>query len=350
MRVAVDEPGRDPCAAAAQRLQRARRAACRARRPPRRSRPPAMPTRAVADRAVGAPPRMRGDVHVGEQQVELRRSRHSMHAPSARQRRRDTRASTSSSRAMPAFAHDPAPAAHRRRAPGARQGRRSRHRARPPAPARRAPDRRRRAPRNRRARPPRSRRSAAPPPARRRAPRAATGLPDGRVRPSRSTLRRRTQCAATTRAGAARRTDEITVFESLPTPKRPPAPSTRRRETCRRRGPPRWSARAPPPRRSPRGPPPRDRSCASRARCTSAHPRRACVSSHSTGRMPAPRVALVDLARLLGGMDVDRPGAGEARRPGRSSSGVTARRLCGATPSTKPSRRGERAQPRRRGA
>ena len=99
---------------------------------------------------------------------------------------------------------------------------------------------------------------------------------------------------------------------------------------ARRRGWPRWSGTGRRPRRC--GEPSRLRpgSGASRGPGTSRGPTASWSSSHSTGRAPAPRDAVLDLADLLGDVDVDRrspasaasarsiglgaPRAGECRR------------------------------------
>ena len=57
-----------------------------------------------------------------------------------------------------------------------------------------------------------------------------------------------------------------------------------------------------------------------------------------------PGEAVLDLLHLLGDVHVDRPVAGAGRATAASSSGVTARRLCGATPTTAPGRSRDRAR------
>ena len=142
---------------------------------------------------------------------------------------------------------------------------------------------------------------------------AARGArPQRRCRPacadrSPSTLRRRARRRCDHSSWRNSANGSMIVFESLPTPKRPPAREVRRagkRAVAeiglgRRREPGDRAARGEAARL-------RARSCASRGRRTSARRRSPASSSHSTGRMPAPRVALVDFARLLGGVDVDR--------------------------------------------
>ena len=170
---------------------------------------------------------------------------------------------------------------------------------------------------------PRSRRSAARAPARRRARQRATAV----GRPAFATDRRarcagaaRIRCDHSSCRSFGERIDERVGVAA-------DAEAAARRqvglalETCRRRDRPRSSARARRPRRSRRGPRPRARSCASHGRRTSARPRPPCASSHSTGRMRLQAIAVVDFARLLRRVDVDRAlAAAPCARPSSSSS------------------------------
>ena len=87
----------------------------------------------------------------------------------------------------------------------------------------------------------------------------------------------------------------------------------------------------------------RPRSCGWRGSGTSAGRRG--VGEQPFDRPRArPGEAILDLLHLLGDMDVDRAVRRQRSRRRASSSGVTARRLCGATPTTAPSSRRNRAR------
>ena len=137
--------------------------------------------------------------------------------------------------------------------------------------------------------------------------------------------------------GAISANGEMTVFESLPTPKRPlRSRGSAARGTCRRRDRPRSSARAPPLRRSPPARRSRARSCASRARCTIARRRSRATVSHSTGRMPRRRRSTrrPRASARPRGCGWARSRRERAATSARAPPAVTARRLCGAMPST----------------
>ena len=235
--------------------------------------------------------------------------------------------------AMMAVAHDPTSRRPSRRAPARGKGRTPRR----PAPSRRrwrrAPDRRYRAPRDRRGIPAQSHPPAGPAPARRRAPppRRAPARPARRRSRARCAPGRRSRCDHSSCRSSAN--GSMQVFESLPTPNAPlrvEVVARRERAVAQIR----LGRRREPGDRAARGEAARlvvghvRRVHDAPARVDSAHDRAAIRPAARRSTRRRPRLRAPVRRRECGSGDR----GGNSATIADSSSGVTARRLCGATP------------------